>query len=408
VARLLPSALAAAFVATAPLGASAFSVLGKVFDDRGHLDVIETLRATDRWSVDPAGGLHDGVIDVAIDPALAWSLGIADADGKAAAEQAVVDGVLRWSSPVLAFDVSIAVPDGSHDIEITAAHDAEVRALGGGQGGIALVYSDWSDDRVLSDGSSIPGWSIESVEIVLNATTLQQLFGAGLPIDIAVKPLLRLTAHEVGHGLGFAHPTDDVTWNLDSDSDPLNRMVVDPTDPFASLMVSTNVDDTAVMVPAPDFPTLGVAFETRLKPDDRAARNVLYPERRNAPPVCTDAVANPARLWPPDRSMVPIRIEGVTDPDDDPVEARATDVRQDESVEDGASGPGADAQLAPLAVRAQRNGRGIVPGNGRVYHVSFSAKDGNGGACHGVVKVCVPHAPGSDCGDDGARHDSLD
>lgn len=407
-ARLLSSALTAVFVAVAPIEASAFSVLERVFDGEGQLDVIESLRRTDRWSVDPSGGLHDGVIDVAIDPGLAGSLGIADPVWIAAVEQAVADGVLRWSSPVLSFDVSVAPLDGTRELEIRAAPDAEVRELGGGQGGIALLFSDWSEDRVLSDGSAIPGWSIQAVEIVLNATTLQQLFRAGLPIHVAVKPLVRVTAHEVGHGLGFAHPTDDVAWNIDNDSDPLNRIEVDPSDPFAGLVVSPNVDATAVMVPASDFPTLGVAFETRLRPDDRAVRNVLYPERWNAPPVCTDAVASPARLWPPDRSMVPIRIEGVTDPDGDLVEAHATQVMQDESVTGGASRAGSDAQLAPLAVRAQRGGHGLVPGNGRVYHVSFSADDGNGGACQGVVKVCVPHSPSSGCEDEGPLHESHD
>ncbi len=397
---LLWTLAAAALLAATPTEAGAFSVLGKVFDFQGEMDLAETLRTTDRWSVDAGGGLHDGVIEVAIDPALAASLGVEDPEERARVEQAVVDGVLRWRSPVLAFDIKWAAPDGSHEIEITTAPDAEVRALGGGQGGIAIVHSEWSEERLLSNGASIPGWSITSVEIVFNATTLTQLFDIGLPIHVAVKPLLRLTTHEVGHGLGFAHPTDDPAWNIDSDDDPYNPLVVDPAAPFEGLVVSPYVDDTAIMVPASDLPTVLLAFETALVPDDRAVRDVLYPEWANAAPVCSDAVASPALLWPPDRKMVPVAIEGISDPDGDPVQVHATLVTQDDGEAGSPPEAGPDSQLAPLALRAQRSGRGP----GRIYQVSFSAEDGNGGSCRGLVRVCVPHdASSHGCGRDGVR-----
>jgi hypothetical protein len=392
VARPLLSTLAVVLVAASASDANAFAVLDRVFDEQGDLDVTETLMTTGRWSVDEFGGLHDGVIDVAIQPDLAERLGVTDPGQKAAVAQAVVDGVLLWSSPALSFDVTMAPPDGTHEIEISAAPDAEVHALGGGQGGVALVWADWSQDRVLSNGFAIPGWSIQSVDIVFNATTLAQLFEFGLPIEVAVKPLLRLTTHEVGHGLGFAHPTDSPHWNLDNDSDPLNRIPVDPADPFAGLRVSTNVDDTAMMVPASDIPTLGVAFQTRLSPDDRAVRNVLYAVLPNLPPVCEDAFASPSLLWPPNGRMVSILIEGVTDPNGDALETRATLVTHDEPEARGSSsGAESDAQLEPLAVRAQRNGSPQTPSGRRVYRISFAAEDGRGGSCDGVVTVCVPH-----------------
>jgi hypothetical protein len=134
VARLLLSTLAALLVAACATDANAFAVLDRVFDERGALDVTETLMTTGRWSVDEFGGLSDGVIDVAIQPDLAERLGVTDPGQKAAVEQAVVDGVLLWSSPALSFDVTVAPPDGTPRSRSRlrptrrSARSAEVRA----------------------------------------------------------------------------------------------------------------------------------------------------------------------------------------------------------------------------------------------------------------------------------------
>jgi hypothetical protein len=45
-------------------------------------------------------------------------------------------------------------------------------------------------------------------------------------------------------------------------------------------------------------------------------------------------------------------------------------------------------QAGSASVRAERSGNG----NGRVYHISFRADNGQGGFCTGVVKVSVPHS----------------
>jgi hypothetical protein len=90
--------------------------------------------------------------------------------------------------------------------------------------------------------------------------------------------------------------------------------------------------------------------------------------------------------------MVSILIEGVTDPDGDAFETRATHVTQGESEARGSrSDAESDAQLEPLAVRAQRSGSPLTPNGRRVYRISFAAEDGSGGSCDGVVTVCVPH-----------------
>jgi cysteine-rich repeat protein len=132
----------------------------------------------------------------------------------------------------------------------------------------------------------------------------------------------------------------------------------------------------------------------------------------NAPPVCTGAVAGSPMIWPPNHQMVPVSVLGVTDPDGDAVTITATSVTQDEPVLGGGQGAGntsPDASLSPLAVRAERNGNPKTPGNGRVYHISFTATDPSGDSCSGVVSVCVPHdqRPGAGCVDGGPLYPSI-
>jgi cysteine-rich repeat protein len=129
----------------------------------------------------------------------------------------------------------------------------------------------------------------------------------------------------------------------------------------------------------------------------------------NHPPVCGAAVATPDSLWPPNHKFVPVTVDGVVDPDGDPVLITITGVAQDEPVEaegDGntcvdATGIGTDV----AALRSERSGGG----DGRVYHVAFRADDPHGGACLGEVDVCVRHdnGHGGACGDEGPLFDST-
>jgi hypothetical protein len=112
----------------------------------------------------------------------------------------------------------------------------------------------------------------------------------------------------------------------------------------------------------------------------------IAPENLNAPPVCSAATASPPLLWPPNNRMAPVSIRGVTDPDGNPVTITVTGVRQDEPL----SGKGANASgigTATVSLRADRAGNG----DGRVYHLTFTAEDPLGASCTGEVTVCVPH-----------------
>jgi hypothetical protein len=101
-----------------------------------------------------------------------------------------------------------------------------------------------------------------------------------------------------------------------------------------------------------------------------------------------------------------VNVHGVSDPDGDPVSLKIDSIFQDErvSVKKGMGDAyGVDSDTANL--RAKRVGSG----NGRVYHISFTADDGQGGSCTGEVMVGVPHDRGkrSVAVDDGPVFDST-
>ncbi len=129
----------------------------------------------------------------------------------------------------------------------------------------------------------------------------------------------------------------------------------------------------------------------------------------NLPPDCTGAIAGPDALWPPNHKFVPITIDGVTDPDGDPVVVTVAAVAQDEPVDatgDGNTCGDADGiGTSVVALRSERSGEG----DGRVYHVAFRAEDPLGAFCTGEVEVCVRHdnGHGGVCGDQGPLFDSA-
>jgi uncharacterized repeat protein (TIGR01451 family) len=139
----------------------------------------------------------------------------------------------------------------------------------------------------------------------------------------------------------------------------------------------------------------------------------------NATPQCGAARASKPLLWPPNHKLVAVGVAGVTDPDGDAVTITINGVRQDEPVsrrhddddddcDEGGHGgapQGPDAFLKghKALIRAERLGGG----NGRVYHMDFTATDPGGGSCRGTVKTCVPHDRKRPCVDGGPLFDST-
>jgi hypothetical protein len=173
----------------------------------------------------------------------------------------------------------------------------------------------------------------------------------------------------------------------------------------------------AILQQGPDEPTARPAHGFAKTPPSGTSDAFVFKvvaAPQNQPPECTAAAAAPSVLWSPDHTLVPITITGVTDPDGDPLVLTVSAITQDEPVIDNGTGTGhtcPDATGvgtgAPM-VRAERAGTRSVPGDGRVYHVAFTATDPAGASCQGVATVCVPHdnAAGT-CVDEGALYDST-
>ena len=106
------------------------------------------------------------------------------------------------------------------------------------------------------------------------------------------------------------------------------------------------------------------------------------------PPDCSTAVPSRDTVWPPNHTFASIDVLGVTD--SHTVSITIDAIFQDEPVDnrgDGSFGPdGQGVGTSTAHVRVERAGSG----NGRVYHISFTADNGHGGRCSGVVQVGVP------------------
>lgn len=131
----------------------------------------------------------------------------------------------------------------------------------------------------------------------------------------------------------------------------------------------------------------------------------------NQPTDCSEATPSQSVIWPPNHNFVTITVDGVTDPEGDPFTINIDSIFQDEPVDtngDGSftpDGMGIDTDTAE--VRAERSGSKTVPGNGRVYHIDFTATDVHGESCSGELLVEVPHDKKDTAVDEGPLYDST-
>jgi hypothetical protein len=123
----------------------------------------------------------------------------------------------------------------------------------------------------------------------------------------------------------------------------------------------------------------------------------------NHPPDCSAATPSPSKLEPANGQFVPVSIHGITDPEGDSFTIAMISIFQDEWFTHSGMADATGLGTATANLRASR----LNGGNGRVYHLTFTATDARGDACTATVKVCVPATQGGNCIDGGPRVEST-
>ena len=190
----------------------------------------------------------------------------------------------------------------------------------------------------------------------------------------------------------------DGTADSDPDGDTMVASVVTGT---ANGTLVLNDDGSFTYTPNPNFNGFD-SFTYKVNDgtvDSNVATVTILVNSVNDLPVCRDAAPSIAALWPPNHQLLNVTIGGAVDPvEGSAITINVTSIRQDEptnTVGDGNTPiDGYGVGTSTAQVRAERSGTPRVPGNGRVYHISFTGTDADGGTCTGVVQVGVPHDQG--------------
>jgi uncharacterized delta-60 repeat protein/uncharacterized repeat protein (TIGR01451 family) len=310
-------------------------------------------------------------------------------------------------------------PDGRLDTSFGVDGKVVTDFFGGSDGAAGLLLL--GDGRiVLGGGASTPPDDSFGSEFALArylpfscpdvAVTLSDS-----PDPAAVGQSVTYTATVTNHGPGEATQltlTETLTGNLTLASTTPSQGSCSTAGTtivcgLATLASGASATVTLVVVP----PVVGVIGATATVAADGADPNpandtaTATTSVTNRSPSCDLAKPMPKLLWPPTHDVRQVSIQGVDDPDGDPVALMVTEITQDEPTRSDRADPAPDG--AGIGSRAWLRAERDDQGNGRVYAVHFTARDDRGGMCSGSVKVGVPRQQSQSPIDDGQIYDST-
>ena len=170
--------------------------------------------------------------------------------------------------------------------------------------------------------------------------------------------------------------------DTDVDGDGISAILV--TQPMFGTL-TLNQDGSFTYTPDPDF-NGGDSFTYQASDGQLASEPVpvsLTIEAVNDAPLCSLATPSATEIWSPNKGFVTVTVENVSDPEGDPFSLNITAVFQDEPVVENPDAINLIGNSVDL--RADRDGKG----NGRFYHLFFTAADIYGASCSGQVVVGV-------------------
>ncbi|MGH9278414.1 MAG: FG-GAP-like repeat-containing protein [Acidimicrobiales bacterium] len=397
------------------------------FDGDGDLDIAAPNYGSDNVSVllgDGSGGFGPATNFAAGEGA--DSLAVGDFDGDGDLDLAVASGTSG--------SVSVLLGDGSGGFGGVAAYAAgqgPTDVVAGdldGDGDLDLAFANVDSDRVTvisGDGTGgfgpVVSFIVGDAPFYIDAGDLN---GDGaldlVTANISSNDVSVLINNEPPAAVHDAYETDeDVTLTVtapgvlgndaDDDADSLSAVLV--TGP-AHGTLTLNGDGSFAYTPDPGYS--GADSFTYKASDGTIDSNIgtvhVTVRPVNHPPDCASVTGDRASLSPPNHELVLITLTGGTDSDGDPVTITVTGVTQDEAINglgDGDTAP--DAVAGPSANTVWVKSERAAKGDGRVYVVSYTASDGNGGACTGAHVVRVPRdqAKGATAVDSGQTVNSF-
>ena len=216
-------------------------------------------------------------------------------------------------------------------------------------------------------------------------------------------------------GASFANEATLVILNGNGSSDPdddaLSYSWQQIPAPLVPMVTLSNANTATPSFTAPFVNAAGLTLKFKLTVNDGYGGTstdtaIVTVVNTNDAPTLSNPQASLGSLWAPDHRLVKVSILGVVDPNNNAM-ITITRVTQDEATNGLGDGDTAiDAIInadGTVMLRAERSGKG----NGRVYHVHFTASDPEsqalGTSVSGIVKVSVPHSKKTDAAIDGGE-----